>query len=148
EWCDTSAGNVIPASAFGEARFFATLSPPVGRFPSACAPSERFIIELCISYRLVIAPTVTNVTFLLILGLILMLMKDSLQDAAAWFKLLDGEQQERVQRDVSITHYPAGAMIERKGEHAHAWLGVVSGLIKVSVGNSDGKVASLMGVPA
>lgn len=77
-----------------------------------------------------------------------MLMKDSLQDAAAWFRLLDSEQQERVQRDVSITHYPAGAMIERKGEHAHAWLGVVSGLIKVSVGNSDGKVASLMGVPA
>src|SRR5699024_8408994 len=51
-------------------------------------------------------------------------------------------------RDVSITRYPAGAMIERKGEPAHAWLGIKSGLVKVSVGTADGKMASLTGVPA
>ncbi len=69
-------------------------------------------------------------------------------ESAAWFQLLTPEQQERVARDVSITRYPAGAMIERKGEPAHAWLGIKSGLVKVSVGTADGKMASLTGVPA
>lgn len=49
---------------------------------------------------------------------------------------------------VSETRYPAGAMIERKGGRAEAWLGVRAGLVKVSVGNADGKMASLTGVPA
>ncbi len=75
-------------------------------------------------------------------------LKDSLYDAAAWLALLTDEQQERVQRDVSVTQYPAGAMIERKGEKAYAWIGVRSGLVKVSVGTPDGKLASLTGVPA
>ena len=75
-------------------------------------------------------------------------LKDSLYDAAAWLALLTDEQQERVQRDVSVTQYPAGAMIERKGEKAFAWIGVLSGLVKVSVGTPDGKLASLTGVPA
>ncbi|WP_353153365.1 Crp/Fnr family transcriptional regulator [Pollutimonas bauzanensis] len=74
--------------------------------------------------------------------------KDLLQDAAAWFALLSADQQERVQRDISITHYPAGAIIERKGEKAYAWMGVLNGLVKVSVGTSDGKLASLTGVPS
>src|SRR5690606_19814201 len=77
-----------------------------------------------------------------------MLLKDSLQDAAAWFGVLTPEQQARVQRDVSVAQYPAGAMIERKGEKAYAWIGVLAGLVKVSVGNPEGKMASLTGVPA
>jgi CRP/FNR family cyclic AMP-dependent transcriptional regulator len=76
-----------------------------------------------------------------------MLLKDSLQNAAAWFDLLDADQQARVQRDVQVTHYPAGAMIERKGKKAYAWMGVLTGLVKVSVGNQEGKMASLTGVP-
>lgn len=72
----------------------------------------------------------------------------SMQDIAAWFHVLDANQQQRVLRDISITAYPAGAMIERKGEQAHAWLGVFCGLVKVSVGTADGKMASLTGVPA
>lgn len=77
-----------------------------------------------------------------------MLLKDSLHDAAAWFDVLDTEQQTRVQRDVVVAQYPAGAMIERKGEKAYAWIGVLAGLVKVSVGNPEGKMASLTGVPA
>jgi CRP-like cAMP-binding protein len=72
----------------------------------------------------------------------------SLQDAAAWFDLLTVEQRERVQRDIHITQYPSGTIIERKGEKAYAWIGVLNGLIKVSVGSPDGKLASLTGVPA
>src|SRR5690606_7943715 len=77
-----------------------------------------------------------------------MLDYESMQDAAAWFGLLTAEQQDRVLRAAWVTQYPAGAMIERKGEKAYAWMGVLNGLVKVSVGNPDGKMASLTGVPA
>ncbi|ARP96899.1 Crp/Fnr family transcriptional regulator [Bordetella genomosp. 13] len=73
---------------------------------------------------------------------------DSLQLAAAWFRVLDDEQRARVERDVSVQQVQAGAIIERKGDPALVWIGVLSGLVRVSVGNSDGKVASLTGVPA
>lgn len=76
-----------------------------------------------------------------------MLLKDCLPDNAAWFCLLDAGQQDRVLSDVTVTRYPAGAMIERKGEKAYAWMGVLSGLVKVSVGSREGKMASLTGVP-
>ncbi len=73
--------------------------------------------------------------------------KDLLQDTAAWFGLLDPDQQARVRQDVQFTSYSAGAMIERKGGKAYAWIGVHAGLVKVSVGNPEGKMASLTGVP-
>lgn len=75
-------------------------------------------------------------------------LRTHLQDTAAWFHVLDTAQQQRVEHDISVASYPEGAMIERKGERAHTWLGVLSGLVKVSVGTADGKTASLTGVPA
>ena len=72
----------------------------------------------------------------------------SMQDTAAWFHVLNEEQQQRVLQDITITTYPEGAMIERKGERACAWLGILSGLVKISVGTAEGKMASLTGVPA
>ncbi|CAB3678433.1 MAG: Crp/Fnr family transcriptional regulator [Achromobacter pulmonis] len=77
-----------------------------------------------------------------------MQLSDSLQLAAAWFRVLDSEQQTRVERDLSVQQVAAGSIIERKGELAQAWIGVLAGLVKVSVGNAEGKVASLTGVPA
>lgn len=77
-----------------------------------------------------------------------MQLSDSLQLAAAWFRVLDGEQQSRVERDLTVQQVVAGSIIERKGELAQAWIGVLAGLVKVSVGNAEGKVASLTGVPA
>lgn len=77
-----------------------------------------------------------------------MSLRESLQASTAWFPVLSAEEQERAARDIVSTDYPAGAMIERKGEPATAWLGVLNGLVKVSVGNQEGKLASLMGVPA
>lgn len=68
--------------------------------------------------------------------------------SAAWFPVLEEEDRKRVLRDITTTHYAAGAMIERKGERATSWLGVGEGLVKVSVGNPEGKLTSLMGVPA
>jgi len=77
-----------------------------------------------------------------------MLMHESFQLAAAWFHMLTPEQQARVERDTQVLNYPAGSTIERRGEPAQVWLGVISGLVKVSVGNADGKLASLTGVPS
>ncbi|NMK48421.1 Crp/Fnr family transcriptional regulator [Achromobacter sp. Bel] len=77
-----------------------------------------------------------------------MQLADSLQLAAAWFRLLNAEQQTRVERDLTVQQAVAGSIIERKGELAQAWIGVLAGLVKVSVGNAEGKVASLTGVPA
>ncbi|MBB1626920.1 Crp/Fnr family transcriptional regulator [Achromobacter sp. UMC71] len=77
-----------------------------------------------------------------------MQLSDSLQLAAAWFRVLNAEQQSRVERDLSVQQVAAGSIIERKGELAQAWIGVLAGLVKVSVGNAEGKVASLTGVPA
>ena len=77
-----------------------------------------------------------------------MQLSDSLLLAAAWFRVLDAEQQARVVRDLSVQQVVAGSIIERKGELAQAWIGVLAGLVKVSVGNAEGKVASLTGVPA
>lgn len=71
-----------------------------------------------------------------------------LSNTAAWFGVLNQEQQARVLRDTAIYSVSAGDMIERRGEPSLSWIGVISGLIKVSVGNSDGKLASLTGVPA
>ena len=77
-----------------------------------------------------------------------MLNRTSIELAAAWFPMLSPEQQARVERDTSITQVEAGATIERRGEPSQCWIGVISGLIKVSVGNAEGKLASLTGVPA
>lgn len=77
-----------------------------------------------------------------------MQLSDSLQLAAAWFRVLNAEQQARVERDLTVQQVVAGSIIERKGELAQAWIGVLAGLVKVSVGNAEGKVASLTGVPA
>lgn len=73
---------------------------------------------------------------------------ESLSLRAAWFRLLSPAQQARVTRDMAVQQYAAGSIIERKGELAQAWIGVLSGLLKVSVGNAEGKMASLTGVPA
>lgn len=75
-------------------------------------------------------------------------LKDTLQDKAAWFGVLTNEQQARVLCDVTVATFPAATIIERKGGRAYAWMGVLKGLVKISVGDSDGKMASLTGVPA
>ena len=71
-----------------------------------------------------------------------------LSSTAAWYGVLNQEQQARVLRDTAIYSVSAGDMIERRGEPSQVWIGVISGLIKVSVGNAEGKLASLTGVPA
>lgn len=65
-----------------------------------------------------------------------------------WFDLLAPEHQEKVMQSLVVLNVPAGKMIEKKGEKAYYWIGVLEGLIKVSVGNADGRITSLTGIPA
>lgn len=74
-------------------------------------------------------------------------LNQELQAHAAWFDLLEDTQQTRVLRDTTVARVEPGTIIEHKGVVATAWIGVLDGLIKVSVGNADGKLASLTGVP-
>lgn len=75
-------------------------------------------------------------------------LTDELRTSARWITLLTPDQQARVLRDLTLQEVPEGSYVERKGEWAQAWLGVIDGLVKVSVGNADGKLVSLTGVPA
>lgn len=74
-------------------------------------------------------------------------LTQDLQAHAAWFDLLEDAQQARVLRDTTVARVEPGTIIEHKGVVASAWIGVLDGLIKVSVGNAEGKLASLTGVP-
>ena len=65
-----------------------------------------------------------------------------------WFRDLTPEHQERVENEIKVINYKAGAMIEQKGNGPLSWIGVINGLIKVSVGNADGRITSLIGIPA
>ncbi len=65
-----------------------------------------------------------------------------------WFNVLTPEQQSRVLQTIVVHTVPAGTMIEQKGDLATNWMGVLEGLVKVSVGNADGRITSLTGIPA
>ncbi|WP_323012172.1 Crp/Fnr family transcriptional regulator [Castellaniella sp.] len=71
----------------------------------------------------------------------------ALQTHAPWFDLLDADQQDQVLQATTLAHVQSGTLIEHKGVVASTWMGVIQGLVKVSVSNIDGKMATLTGVP-
>lgn len=73
---------------------------------------------------------------------------ESLPLSAPWLRLLSSEQMDRVQRDLQTSFQPAGSVAARKGEPVDAWLGVLSGLVKISAMSTDGKAMTFTGVPA
>jgi len=76
-------------------------------------------------------------------------LRAALRDNAAWFALLTPDEQDRVVRTTTTAEFAANAIIEHKGVRAQAWTGVLDGgLIKVSVGCADGRMATLTGVSA
>ena len=64
-----------------------------------------------------------------------------------WFTILTEEQQQHVIDETLMQHYPAGAFVVRKGDPSRHWIGVIEGLVRISVGTADGKLAALTGVP-
>lgn len=64
-----------------------------------------------------------------------------------WFTILTEEQQQRVLDETLLQEFPSGAFIVRKGDQSRHWIGVIEGLVRISVGTVDGKLAALTGVP-
>lgn len=65
-----------------------------------------------------------------------------------WFTILTEEQKQRVIDDTTLQEYETGAFIARKGDPSRHWIGVIHGLVRISVGTADGKFAALTGVPS
>ena len=63
-----------------------------------------------------------------------------------WFLLLEPGAQEQVVRDGSFRTLSAGEALSRYGDRAHAWFGVVAGLLKWSATTADGRSVTLGGL--
>ncbi|MBI2748321.1 MAG: Crp/Fnr family transcriptional regulator [Burkholderiales bacterium] len=65
-----------------------------------------------------------------------------------WARDLRPEQLERVRAETIERSIPTGAYACSRGEPVDHWVGVIDGLLKLSIGSPDGKMATLTGVPA
>lgn len=72
---------------------------------------------------------------------------DHLQRIAVWARDLSEDEVERARRGIVEKAYAKGAYICHRGDRLDAWLGVVSGLVKVSTISHAGKAVTFTGVP-
>ena len=63
-----------------------------------------------------------------------------------WFQTLDLAERAQVLQDSYERHLLPGAYAMRCGEPADCWIGVIEGLVKMSVSQPDGRHATLTGV--
>ncbi|NCV55829.1 MAG: cyclic nucleotide-binding domain-containing protein, partial [Betaproteobacteria bacterium] len=61
---------------------------------------------------------------------------------------LSEELAQRVLRETITRKIPAQGFVCRKGEAVNAWIGVVSGLVKISSVSAEGKAVTFTGVPS
>jgi len=66
--------------------------------------------------------------------------------ASTWGALLTPEEFERVAGDAFERHVPKGAFVARMGQPVVHWIGVIDGLLKMSVATVDGRISTLTGV--
>ncbi len=67
---------------------------------------------------------------------------------AIWAQALSRAELEQVEAEIFERAVPAGGYACRDGEPVSHWLGVVEGLVKLSVVSPHGKAATLAGVPS
>lgn len=60
-----------------------------------------------------------------------------------WYKALEDDQQQLVQRSSSEKLVPAGGFIVRVGDPSIHWMGVIKGLVQMSVSGNDGRETTL-----
>ncbi|QSI76920.1 MULTISPECIES: Crp/Fnr family transcriptional regulator [Niveibacterium] len=70
------------------------------------------------------------------------LLRDSL-----WTIDLTDIQRMRVEREVQVRFFAAGATVVRKGDPVEHWLGIVDGLVKINTFSADGRSTTFTGVP-
>lgn len=60
-----------------------------------------------------------------------------------WYRALEDDQQQLVQRSSSEKLVPAGGFIVRVGDPSIHWMGVIKGLVHMSVSGNDGRETTL-----
>ena len=71
------------------------------------------------------------------------MLRDSL-----WAKTLGADELDRVLRESYERRIPEGGYAMRCGDSADQWIGVIEGLVKMSVSEPDGRVSTFTGVTA
>lgn len=66
----------------------------------------------------------------------------------SWVQALTSVQRLRLSREVREREVPSGMMVCRHGHRVEFWKGVVDGLVKLSIGSSDGRMSTLTGLAA
>jgi CRP/FNR family transcriptional regulator, cyclic AMP receptor protein len=68
--------------------------------------------------------------------------------SSAWAPCLSEAELQALLHEVFERQVPAGGYAIRRGEPADFWLGVIDGLVKMSVSEADGRLATFTGVTA
>ena len=66
--------------------------------------------------------------------------------ASLWTRNLSPDQLSRVERDTTVRDFPEDSFVCRKGEPVEHWIGIVSGLVKMTSVSPDGKTTTFTGV--
>jgi len=73
---------------------------------------------------------------------------ESMLRASAWAATLRADELDEVIGESFERHVQVGGYALRQGEPADRWIGVIEGLVKMSVSQSDGRVSTFTGVTA
>lgn len=71
---------------------------------------------------------------------------ESMLRESLWAQTLTDEELDRVVRESHEREVPAGGFALRRGEPADLWLGIIEGLVKMSVSLADGRISTFTGV--
>ena len=65
---------------------------------------------------------------------------------SVWSRTLTPAELDRVAAEAFERQVPAGGFVARMGQPTEHWIGVIEGLLKMSVTSPDGKVSTLTGM--
>ncbi|HEY0856623.1 MAG TPA: Crp/Fnr family transcriptional regulator [Albitalea sp.] len=71
---------------------------------------------------------------------------DELIRCSVWGRALSDHELDRISAESFERQVPAGGFVARMGQPVEHWIGVIDGLLKMSVASPDGKVSTLTGM--
>jgi CRP/FNR family cyclic AMP-dependent transcriptional regulator len=71
---------------------------------------------------------------------------DAILRSSVWARVLAPDELDRVCAESIERQVPAGGFVARMGDPVEHWIGVIDGLLKMSVASPDGKVSTLTGM--
>ncbi len=75
-----------------------------------------------------------------------MLLLETMLRESLWASTLGGEELDAVLAETYERHVPVGGFVFRRGEPANTWVGVIDGLVKMSISQPDGRISTFTGV--